>query len=474
MIIIPTEKHIDWRRTPIILIALIGLNIIIFSFYQSGDSLKIDRSVGQYVNDDYLDLEWPAYQKFLTSQGKTEQLNEFQSFYDQGDHYQLAYWLLSDAAFADHFGERREALYPRVRDYYWQQRDELHQQLASVSVVAYGFNSQQFNPLTLITYQFLHGDLLHLVGNMFILAVCGFAVEASIGHGLFLLFYLLAGTAGALLYGAFNTGPSSLVGASGAISGVMAMYLGIFRLRRIEFFYWIFVFAGYFRAPALFILPVYIANELLNYVNQPDSNVAFMAHTGGFVVGAVLVLVTNNLKHPVIDQAYIEEDQEVPAAQKARALIYQYLEKFQFESALAEIERFQSRFGDDFELSRMHIVLSAQLGKPYEDALKRLLNWPSVSQRQLRQLNALWRETPELLAILDDDALAKLGVKFLQLPDRSYAEAICEQLQSREAKSPFFADLATRLANLHSKLGNKNKSASYQAIAERLNQGHWL
>ena len=64
------------------------------------------------------------------------------------------------------------------------------------------------------------------------------------------------------------------------------MYLALFRMRRIEFFYWLFVFVGYVRLPALVVLPLYIAKELYFYFADPASNVAFLAHAGGFVVGA--------------------------------------------------------------------------------------------------------------------------------------------------------------------------------------------
>ena len=64
------------------------------------------------------------------------------------------------------------------------------------------------------------------------------------------------------------------------------MYLIIYRWQTIRFFYWFYLIVGYFRAPAMILLPVYIGKELISFYSDPDSNVAFMAHAGGFVAGA--------------------------------------------------------------------------------------------------------------------------------------------------------------------------------------------
>ena len=126
---------------------------------------------------------------------------------------------------------------------------------------------------------------------MFFLVICGFAVEAAIGHLRFLLFYLFSGVVAGVSHAAMDLDSSSvLIGASGSVSAVMAMYLGVFRFKKIEFFYWFFIFVGYFRAPALLILPFYIGKELVQFYTEAGSNVAFMAHAGGFVAGLVLAL----------------------------------------------------------------------------------------------------------------------------------------------------------------------------------------
>src|SRR5690606_22718779 len=234
-----------------------------------------------------------------------------------------------------------------------------------------GLIPAEMEPLSFISYQFLHGDIMHLLGNMFFLVVCGFAVEAAIGHLRFLLFYLITGIAGGLLHALLNPESSTtLVGASGAVSGVMAMYLGVFRLRKIEFFYWFFIFVGYFRAPALLILPVYVGKELVDYFSDGDSNVAFMAHVGGFVAGAALIAATLLLRPRLVDTEYVEQDQERDPFQEGLARVYGYIENFQFQPALKAVQLMIEEYGPRFELALLRCnLLKIERGEAFKSAL---------------------------------------------------------------------------------------------------------
>jgi membrane associated rhomboid family serine protease len=150
---------------------------------------------------------------------------------------------------------------------------------------------------TLLTSMFLHGSFLHIGGNMLFLWIFGNNVEDALGGGRFLAFYLLAGLGGALAQvgAAVVTGGPELVlpmvGASGAISGVLAGYWLMFPRARVLTLVPIFIFIKLVYLPAWFFLGAWFVLQLLGALLGGGGGVAFMAHVGGFVVGLLLALL---------------------------------------------------------------------------------------------------------------------------------------------------------------------------------------
>ena len=144
-------------------------------------------------------------------------------------------------------------------------------------------------PVTWITAAFLHVDTSHLVGNMLFLFMFGFSVELMLGRGTYLLFYLLGAVGGSVLSGWAYAGTGSYgLGASGAVAALMGMYAVMYRLRRVRFFYQLFFYFNYVTAPALILLPAWIANEVLQHFFSGQS-AGYMAHLGGLLTGAALM-----------------------------------------------------------------------------------------------------------------------------------------------------------------------------------------
>ena len=145
--------------------------------------------------------------------------------------------------------------------------------------------------LTIFTAMFVHGGLLHLAGNMWYLWIFGDNVEDAMGRGRFLLFYLLTGTAAAFAQIVINpASPTPMVGASGAIAGVLGAYLVLYPYGRVLTLLWLFYFVRFVELPALVVLGLWFLIQLLSYTMNPfGGGVAWMAHIGGFVAGALLV-----------------------------------------------------------------------------------------------------------------------------------------------------------------------------------------
>jgi membrane associated rhomboid family serine protease len=149
-------------------------------------------------------------------------------------------------------------------------------------------------PLTVFSAMFIHGGWLHLLGNMLYLWIFGDNVEDRLGHGRYLLFYLACGVIAALTHALiFSQSTVPCVGASGAISGVLAAYLFFFPGAKVSTLFVIFVFIRVVRLPAVVLLGVWIALQVVSGMQDLSAaagGVAWFAHIGGFAAGALLGL----------------------------------------------------------------------------------------------------------------------------------------------------------------------------------------
>lgn len=166
---------------------------------------------------------------------------------------------------------------------------DVYQNLSSYDLLVfqYGFRPAEFSPLTLLSYQFLHGGFMHLAGNVIYLFIFGDNVEFRLGRLRFLLMYLGCGIAAGLFFALFSVDSRvPLIGASGAISGVLGCYFLWFPRNRVRCFLLPFPFSFYL--PARFVLGFYLLFvNLLPFLFTPsaDSSVAYGAHIGGFLGG---------------------------------------------------------------------------------------------------------------------------------------------------------------------------------------------
>lgn len=167
----------------------------------------------------------------------------------------------------------------------------------------WGFTPAAFRIETIFTSMFMHmgtalGFLLHLCPNMFFLWLFGNNVERRFGHPLYLLWYLLTGVCAVLAHAVFHMDSTvPLVGASGAVSGVMGMYMILFPRIKIEILYGIpFLWSGVFQIPAIIPLSIYFGEQILYQLSAgAASAVAYLAHIGGFVSGAAVAFVARKV-----------------------------------------------------------------------------------------------------------------------------------------------------------------------------------
>lgn len=150
--------------------------------------------------------------------------------------------------------------------------------------------------LSFLTTMFLHGGWLHFLGNMWFLKIFGSKVEDRMGHCRFLLFYLLTGVLASMLH--IRLSPHSsmpVIGASGAIAGVMGAYYVLFPRSRILTFIPIFIIPWFIEVPSVFYLGGWFLLQLFSgtvalVLPSSGGGVAWWGHIGGFIAGVLLVI----------------------------------------------------------------------------------------------------------------------------------------------------------------------------------------
>lgn len=159
---------------------------------------------------------------------------------------------------------------------------------------------------TLLTSMFMHGGWVHLLGNMWFLWIFGNNVEDAMGHVRFAVFYLLCGLVAAALELFLTNNPAvPMVGASGAIGGVMGAYILLYPRVQVHMLIFLGFFVTTIAVPAIYMLGYWFILQLLGgftSVTGQGGGVAFWAHIGGFVAGALLIFVFRNprllARHP--------------------------------------------------------------------------------------------------------------------------------------------------------------------------------
>jgi len=148
----------------------------------------------------------------------------------------------------------------------------------------------------LFTHIFLHGGWLHILGNMLYLWIFGDNVEDRLGSGPYLIFYLLCGIVAAIGQGLIA--PEAMVGASGAIAGVLGAYLVMYPTARVSTLIFLGIFISVVQLPALIVIGFFIVLQVIDALaelrmtdHQAASNIAYVAHIFGFVAGVLLLFL---------------------------------------------------------------------------------------------------------------------------------------------------------------------------------------
>lgn len=293
MLVIPVSRQPDWRHPPFVTLLLILLNCLIYFGPQSDDPQRRELAYHYYAESDLPKIELPHYIDHLKQLGDTRRTTLASAALGKENLLAVFQMMQSDGVFMKRLRSGKIILADTANyDIWHQQRTEFDRLSQTTMLERFGFKPAEPTLSALIGHMFLHANFDHLLGNLAILFIVGYMVEEALGSTRFLAFYLLAGIGSAgfdLLFNSARILPG--IGASGAISGVMAMFVVLYGMQKTRFLYWIIFYFDFFRAPAIVVLPFWIAKEIYQYLFNHESPINYMAHLGGFLCGAALILV---------------------------------------------------------------------------------------------------------------------------------------------------------------------------------------
>src|SRR5579871_852287 len=281
------HENMAARRWPVVTLALIAINVVVFLFTMT----KMDDETPQLVEVKNRLLILAALhpelkmgddaQRYIDGfkQSRPDDWKNIQNPYrDVLNAYDAKIKLMEDTS--------------KLQD----EMDSLSNQFAGLSSSSvaeqYAFVPAHPNPISYLTANFMHAGWFHLIGNMWFLWLAGFVLEDVWGRWVYSVFYLISGAAALQFYAWSNPGSvTATLGASGAVAALMGAFLVRFPKMKIEMAWLLFFRIYRFKAAAYWLLPLWLAQEICyGSLFGSTSGVAHWAHVGGFLFGAVAAL----------------------------------------------------------------------------------------------------------------------------------------------------------------------------------------
>ncbi|MCG8315934.1 MAG: rhomboid family intramembrane serine protease [Pseudomonadales bacterium] len=476
MLIIPIEKGLDWSRAPVVTAFFVLLNCLIYLTWQTQDQSKLEDALTFYAQSSLPKIEYSIYISHLHQHLQTELADQLEAAWKANNKTQVYAKLITDRSFSDFLNKTTEEFWGEDIFQQWQtDRTILETKVTTISVFHLGLIPYQERSLTYLTYQFLHGDIWHLLGNMIVLAIVGMGVEAAIGSLFFLIGYIFCGVLAGVAYGLITPDQYiPLVGASGSISALMGMYAVIYGIRKIRFFYFVFFYFGYFTAPALAILPVWLLIEIIQAVFNTDSFVAYWAHAGGLVAGSALLFATKKWVLTVEEEYFEEVVDEDATYRNDLNRLMQQISQFNFESANRLVKELLQQYPEDLALIEQQYNLS-KLQSDHEKSqrlLESLLLKKVLMPAHEKATEALFltytNENPD--TILSQETRLKLLIYLIGPKTIDTAEQILRGLVNEKVNDPRVLKAVHSFIRFYDKKQDNKTRYRYQQLAEAIEQ----
>lgn len=347
MLIIPLHKKLDWKNPPLVTLFFVLTNVLVFLVFQLDDDQETADAIAYYGDSGLAELEWDPFLAYLEQRGDDDTRQEITN-YQPGDPPYWVFILQRDRDFlkalhSDRIFDPADEVYREWRE----KRQRFEALYEGVTWIGFGLRTTEPTLMTVISHMFLHANASHLIGNMIFLLAVGLLVEAVLTRKAYFLLYFLVGAGAAAFYVLIEERSTTLVGASGAIAGLMGAYTVLYGLKKVRFFYFIGLYFDFVRLPALVLLPLWIGNEIVQMQLDSESGVAYAAHLGGLIAGALLAYLFRLSRAFSLEPIESEENSTrfEQQLEQARNLCG----TFDYDAALPKLRRLHSERPDHLE-----------------------------------------------------------------------------------------------------------------------------
>jgi len=475
VLIIPYQTRFTSGSLPVVTLALILVNALVYFVFQAGDRAASQNAAAYYFSSDLPAIELPRFAATLEQRGDPRAVRVLRAVNAQPRSPEAPAILAAMQHDREFMRDLKGGvLLPASDPAYeaWRQQRERFESLLK-EVFTERFALQPGGSwFGLLTHQFLHGDAMHWFGNMLVLLLAGPFAEAALGRTRFLLAYLFSGVSAGALFLSFNG--QALVGASGAIAGAMAMVAVLYGTRKVPVFYWLFVYFNTARVPALLLLPVWLVIEAMQWALSPGSRVAYTAHIGGFLAGALAAWLLKSGHRPevqkILDEQFAGEDDRdrratlLDEAQQAAAR----LDTRRAARAYAQLLTYEPG-NASHATAYFNMALLGRHPETLLDATVRALSIRDPSARaQLRPAYAKMSQA-SVAALLPVDDQLRLVRRLAGAREDAAALRVLDALTANEATrsrhADAIADCMATLIGMYSRSGAQSEAAQ---VRERL------
>ncbi len=461
MLIIPMTDKLSWRNPPIITISLVLINCIVFFLFQFNQYDQYVEAENHYIESGLMDIEVNKYAEFKYTVEQRESMARFSKEIQQRKRRNMVREMRQDQVFMLKI-ERGEIIAPDDPGYAeWKKlRDAYKAKLSRVFTIRFGFKPADPSILTMFTHMFLHGGLGHLIGNMIFLWLVGCLLEMGSGRVYYFTTYIVTGLCAVGMFWLWNMdamGP--LVGASGAIAGLMGAFTVLYGRKKMKIFYSIGIYFNYVKIRAIILLPLWVGNEVYQLAFSEMQHVAYLAHLGGLLSGALIGFVNKKYLGFYREDAIESEpeDEISPLLEKALA----HMSRLEMEEGAGLLHEALDK--DPENISVLKPLFDIYKTKPedaqFHDLAKRFLLLLSKDRtRDTMTIDvyneyARYTKKPRLSAVL----YLRLISIFSAQGQPEKAEPILAVFLKKKPDLPGLAAALLKLANGYKKTGNFKK-----------------
>lgn len=455
MLIVPADYRIDSGHLPLATLFLAIVCVLVFVLYQSDDDARVGEALAVYAQENLVRHEEPLLAAYLGVDDVTADLIA-EAVLDPGfDAHVEAYWQTTDA------------------DPAWQaSRERFEAARGRISGYRFGLTPAEPLPRAWLAHMFLHGDAGHLIGNLVFLLLFGLLLERLLGSALFFATYVFTGLIAAGVFVLANAGsPVPMIGASGAISGLMGAYLGVYRFRKVRFFYTLGFWFGEFTAPALLVFPLWLGKELYGWFAGADA-IAYAAHAGGLLGGAAIAVLLHRQAATLLDT---DAKTRRADAERRETLvkIRQLLTDLRIDDALRLAEQSVRQSPGEFAYWQVHAEIAERLpaGQAYARAMSLLFanaGNKAMNVAFLRELLARYQQRDANLLGLRKRGGAAMARRFMREGSVRDADQLLDALHRVGGLSAEFHEVLTALLQFAERNSDRRRAQRYRQYLETI------